>query len=253
MSNEYKLGKGKVYVDLLDADGNSLEGERYMGNTPGFTVTVDSENLEHFSSEGGVGEKDAEVLQDLTRTVNITFDSMERENLALFVVGDLATKSQGASSVTAEAISGVKQDRYYQLGVDASHPSGVRGVSNVAVKGSGGTPTHTVDLDTGRLYIVPGGGIADDTDLEIDYDKDAVDWEQIATSSTAAKDAAIRFVANNPRGQNDDAYFPKASVRPTGDLAMIGTEWQQGQLEVEVLKKTGLASAYIDGRPVSSA
>lgn len=255
MSNEYKLGKGKAFIDLLDASGNSIEGERYLGNTPGFSVTVDSQTLEHYSSEAGISEKDAEVLQQVSRTINITFDSMSRENLALFVSGSLADITQGTGSVTSEAHNGVKQGYFYQLGQDSSNPSGVRSVSSVVVNGSGGTPTYVegtdynVDLTLARIEIIAGGGISDGDDLEIDYDLDAVGWEQVAATSAAAVSAAIRFIADNPTGENDDMYIPLCNVRPTGELPMIGTDWQQAQLECEALKPSSGAAIYIDGRP----
>lgn len=259
MPNDYKLGKGKIYVGLLDAAGALIEGERYMGNTPGFEIAIDPQTLEHFSSESGISEKDAEVLQQLTRTFTITFDSIDKENLALFLIGDAATKNQSGSSVTSEAHAGVQQGQYYQLGASSSLPAGVRGVSSVVVNGSGGTPTHventdyTVDLDTARIYIVPGGGISDDDDLEIDYDLDAVTWDQVTSSSLAAKEASIRFIADNPKGSNHDLFIQKASVRPSGSLPLIGEDWQQGQLEIEALKPASGAAVWIDGRPVASA
>lgn len=47
-TNEYKIGKGKLYIDVLDTDGNP-QGERFLGNAPGFTLSVSTETIEHYS------------------------------------------------------------------------------------------------------------------------------------------------------------------------------------------------------------
>jgi nicotinate-nucleotide pyrophosphorylase len=116
---------------------------------------VQEQSIEHYSSESGVSEKDAEVLQQLTRTFNITFDAIALENLALFLIADYATHTQSTGSVTSEAHGGVKQGRFYQLGADSSLPQGVRSVSSVAVNGTGGTPTYVegtdYDVDLSRI------------------------------------------------------------------------------------------------------
>lgn len=258
MANDYKLGKGKAYIDLLDANDASIEGERYWGNSPEINLGIESESLEHFSSEGGVSEKDAEVLQQITRTLTPTIDNISLDNLALFIVGGKSTISKSSTPVTAEPHT-VSPGRFYQLGQDASNPTGARGISAVSVAGDGGTPSYTegtdyeVDLNLGRLEILEGGTITADTAIEVDYTQDAMDWDQVASSSVAAKTAALRFVANNPRGSNADFYFPKANIRPSGELPLIGTDWMSMGFEIEILKKTGVEAIYIDGRPVSSA
>mgnify|MGYP006363046905 FL=1 len=52
-TNSYVFGRGKIYIDLFDTGGNKT-GERFLGNCPGFTLTVASEKLEHFASTRGL-------------------------------------------------------------------------------------------------------------------------------------------------------------------------------------------------------
>jgi hypothetical protein len=78
-----------------------------------------------------------------------------------------------------------------------------------------------------------------------------VSWDQVTASSLASKSAAVRFVADNPQGDNHDVYIPTATVKPSGNMDFIGTDWMNGQLAVEALKPSSGAAVYIDGRPVA--
>ncbi len=252
--NDYVLGKGKLYFDVFDANGNTT-GQRYLGNCPGFTVQVTSENLEHFSSTGGVKEKDLEVLLQVDRAASISCDNISLENLELFLVGELSTITETVGSVTDEVIT-VLQDRTYQLGVSVSAPTGVRNVENVVVTDSGAVTTYvlntdyTVDLALGTISIVAGGAIASSAaeDIEVDYDTTANTREQVATATKAVK-GAIRYVADNPQGTNKDLYAPSAILSPEGDLAMIGEELGTIGFNVAFNKRdSNTAVVYLDGR-----
>lgn len=254
MANNYTLGRGKAYFDPFDGNGNTT-GERYLGNCPGLEISLDSESLEHFSSESGIQEKDDEVLIRVVRNANLTCDNMSEENTALFIIGTVSTVNQTNTPVVDEALT-VKQGHYYQLGTTSGNPVGVRGVTSVVVTGTGGTPTYTlttdytVDATLGRLYIVPGGGIADGTAILVDYTPDTNSRTRVTAQSLAAVEGAFRFIADNPKGTNRDFYAPKVQLKPTGQFALIGEDWMQMGFTVEFLKKdTSTAALFVDGRP----
>lgn len=254
MANNYTLGKGKLYFDPYDANDNTT-GERYMGNCPSIEVSVESESLEHYSSESGIQEKDEEVLLRIVRNCNVTCDNMSDDNVSMFVIGNLSTITQTATPVVDEAHV-VKQGRYYQLGASSSNPTGVKGVTAVTVTGPSGTPTYTlttdytVDAALGRVYIVPGGGIADDATIEVDYTPTANSRTQVASQSLSAVEGALRFVSDNPKGTNRDLYAPKVQLKPSGSFQLIGEEWMAVTFTIEFLKKDANTEAlYVDGRP----
>jgi len=247
------LGAGKLYFDAEDANGSKI-GERYLGDTPGFEVEVTTESVETWDSDGQTAQKLLNVATKVTRMANIVCQHISNENLALFALGDVSTKAQTSTPVADEPLT-VKQGYWYQLGVSASNPTGVRNVSSVTVTGSGGTPTHTVDTDyeldlaMGRIYIVVGGGIADDADILVDYTPAANSRTQVITSSAAAKFGALRFIADNTNGANRDFYAPRVQLKPNGTLAMKSRDasMQMG-FQCEFLK-TSLEALYVDGRP----
>ncbi|RCX32079.1 hypothetical protein [Thioalbus denitrificans] len=259
MGDTFIVPGGKVYFDPFDANGNRT-GERYIGNTQGFVLNSSAEKIATYDNEDGVSVKADEVTTRLDRMGTMRTRSLDIDNLAMWVVSTASTKTQSSGSVTDEAISAVQQGRYYQLGTDASNPSGVRGISAVTVTDDTGTTTYvdgtdyTVDLTLARLYIVPGGSIADDSDLLVDYTKAANTRDQVVALSATTQQGAVRVIGSNLKGANRDYYMPMVNLTPTGDLDLKGDpESQRHQeiaFEVELLKKdTNTAPLYVDGRP----
>lgn len=249
----YTLGKGKIYFQPSGEDG-----ERYLGNTPGLTLSITSEKLEHFSSETGISEKDDSTLVKVARASQLVCDDISEDNLALFVIGTADDVAQTGTAVTDEAFT-VKQDRFYQLGVAAAFVTGKQGISLVTVTGSGGTPTYDVnddyevDATLGRIYIVPGGAIADDTDILVDYTYATNSRRQIATGTSSGTVGALRYIADNPKGTNRDYFMPQVEMSPSGDFALKSDPESPAYVtltfDVDIqTRDTTTAQLYIDGR-----
>lgn len=147
--NNYVLGRGKLYFDkFVDNINFQPTGERYLGNTPSLTMTSAYQNLDHFSSDYGIREKDDAVLLQLDRTGNFTCDNISMENVALVFGTSPIDETQSAETGAGERLK-VKRGLYYQLGVDAATPDGVGEVANVAIQdGSGTQATATVTFST---------------------------------------------------------------------------------------------------------
>lgn len=249
----YVLGAGKVYIDLYDSN-DALTGERYIGNTPGFELQVSTEKLDHYNDDEGIRTLDDQVVTQINRQSTITCDNVTMENLALFAIADVATHTQAGGAVVDEPLDNVKKGHFYQLGVSASAPTGVRNISAVTVnKGAtvlvAGTD-YAVDAAMGRIEILAGSvTVLEGDDLLVDYTAAAATWEKAAASALGAKYAALRYIASNRQGANRDLYAPKVLIGPSGTLSMKGTEWQQVSFSADFQKKGDLAPVYLDGRP----
>lgn len=258
----YTLGRGRVFFDRFPANAviNALtrgDGERYLGNTTELNTTSTSETLDHFDSDTGVKVKDATVQLSVNRTGAFKCDNIDSANMALYFLGDVATVTQVAATAQAEQMT-VKRGRFYQLGVDAAQPAGVRGITNVVIKKGALFATtvtalgnYQVDEAGGRIFIEnDAAGIPDATLLEITYDISASTREQVISKSASIY-GAIRFVADNATGLNRDYFFPYVKLTPDGDYSLKGEQWQEMSFKMEVLKKTtNIDALYIDGRPV---
>lgn len=121
---------GQLFIDVIVA--GKYSGERYLGKTDSFTVSVAGEQLQEFTMESGIKELADSTLIGVTRTAKMTVKQVSRENLGLFLAAAYGVQIQSASTVTDEALT-VLPDRYYQLGRADANPSGVREVSAVSV------------------------------------------------------------------------------------------------------------------------
>lgn len=128
----YKFGRGRLFFNPLV--NGIYQGFQPFGNCPGFEVSVEGETFEHQSSEGGISETDFTVPLGITRSATITCDNLSKSNIALFLAGEQITLTQAATPVTDYVIEQVNPGRFYQLGKTEANPSGVRGVSAVAVR-----------------------------------------------------------------------------------------------------------------------
>lgn len=253
MANNYTLGRGEAWFGQYKVGTQVPRGERYFGNTPELGFTAEQENLDHYSSDRGVRIKDESVLLQLDYSGSFICDNISFDNLAAFFLGDTSTVTFTSTPVTGEALADVEQGLTYQLGTSSTHPSGVRKVSAVVVKKGATTlvagTDYVVDLELARVTIVEGGAtVIDGDDLTVDYTIDASTRDRVISKSTAIE-GAMRYVAYNPAGAQIDYYMPWVKITPSGDFQLKGDDWQQLPFNLEILKKTGYESIYMDGRP----
>lgn len=277
MANEtqkYTLGRGEVFFNKFKPGTNIGEGERYLGNTPEYSLTNDVETLDHFNSDRGLREKDESVLLEISSAGSMNCDNISGENVALFFLGNLLTKS--ATSVTAqkEVFTSWKRGLTLQLGTTDTTPTGVRKVSNVKVgKAASGAAlnlsgdisaipgvtivdaagNYEVDLELGRLYLEPTSTeINGDIKLVVQFDVAAQSREMVISSNDVVQ-GSLRFVAYNAKGENKDYFFPKVTLSPDGDYNLKGDDWQSMGFTFEALKLPGRERVYIDIRAVNAS
>lgn len=254
----YVLGRGEIYFAPFNTGTQTPGGERYLGNTTEFNLTIESDKLDHFSSDRGVRTKDDSALLELNRTGSLTTDNISEENAALFVLGDTQTVTQTSTPVTNENLGTLEADRYYQLGVSQSNPVGVRGVSAVTVTADpSGAATaavldtdYTLDADLGRIYVI-AGGVLDGEEAEVDYTPTANSRTRVVTNASATVEGRLTFIAYNAKGKQKDVVIPYAILSPAGDWSLKGDDWQQLGFDLEVGELAGYAALYVDGRPAA--
>jgi len=250
----YVLGRGKLFFDPFIPGTKTKTGQRYFGNTTEFNLTLESEKLDHFSSDSGIRTKDDSTLLELNRTGSFTTDDITAENLALFVLGDVSTVTQASTPVTGEALGVMIPGRYYQLGASTSNPVGVRGVSAVTITPSSGSAVagtdYTLDADLGRIYII--GGVFDGVKTATAaYTPAANTRERVTTNASASVEGELTFISHNAKGVQKDWVFPYVTVTPSGDFGLKSDDWQAMSFDFEVGELTGVAAIYIDGRPAA--
>ncbi len=249
-SQNYTLGRGELYFD----NGN---GERYLGNTTEFNLSTATETLEHYSSDRGLRNRDRSIVTQITYSGSTTTDNIIVENLAMLFLGESTTVSQGSLTGEVDTFVGVKGYNWYQLGTDAANPAGKRDVSNVTVTGAGGTPSYVegtdfeLDAALGRLQVLRGGAITDDSDIDVTYDVAAYSIEQVVSGDSQVR-GKLRYVAFNPdgAGKQMDYFMPSVTLSANGDFALKAEQdWQAIPFSVEISKTDTEEAVYVQGRP----
>lgn len=246
-TNDYELGRGRLYVAELV---NGLPGDagwRDMGNAPEFNLSVDVETLKHQSSRQGLRFTDKEVITLQELNLSFQLDEVSFQNLALFLSGTTTP----ASAYTNPAVAGFAQTVFVTSAPDYSviggrwydiqSAAGVRAYdvasANVAVHtDTGGLNTLLVegtdyDLDEkqGRIFIRAGAGITPTQDVAVTLTADAgaVSPDQVSALTQSNPRVALKFISENPANNDKqkEYVFHQVQLKPEGDFPLIGDEW----------------------------
>lgn len=253
-TQNFVVGAGYIRFNPLNAQGQ-YTGQRYLGDSPGLSLQVSTQRVEAYSSDGPIAEKIVDAPTRVDRAGSFQVQNISGENLGLFVIGDLSILTTSAGSRTGDPINnGVALigGRWYQLGVDATYPDGVRKITNTDILDSLSASVLAdvvLDDDLAKFYVVEGGG-ADGEICTADFDLTDVSWELVTANDLGTKEGELHFEAANTDGENRDILIPRARLIPDGTL-----DWKSRQnvmqmgFQVVALKPTdGRAALYINGR-----
>lgn len=153
----YTLGRGRVFFSRFLPGTQVPEGFLYIGNTPEFNLTIESEDLPHYSSDEGIREKDDGVTLEVTRTGTMITDNINPENVALFFFGENVLIATAATSGITVTQANVIPGRHYMVGATPANPMGYRGIdpANFDVVQAGGVKA------TGSITLSNAGSDGD--------------------------------------------------------------------------------------------
>lgn len=255
--NNYTIGRGELWFDrFINQEALIERGERYLGNTTALNVSLSPETIEHFNMDRGFKEKDESATLSNNIALSFTTDNINPENVALFFSGRSRTLAVAAEAAGVSTFTRVAKGLTYQIGQSDANPSGLRTLTSAVVK-KGSTSLvegtdYSIDLALGRMTLLAGGStvVTGDT-ITVEYVSPAQNRKQIISGKEPVG-GAMRFISFNAVGAQMDYYFPYVKIRPSGEFALKGDEWQAITFDVEVLKKdTSTELVYIDGRPGS--
>lgn len=238
----YVVGRGKLYFTSFLAGTKTLSGgSRYLGNSPELSLSQSEDKLDHYSSDEGIKVKDASVSLQNDATGSFNLDDISPDNLALWFRGAVENNVIAGGAVVDEAHDAVVLGTYIQLGLTDSNPIGAKNVSLVSVKVAPATAVaaagnYEVDAVTGRVYILDDAtDISDADDLLISYTA-AAGTEEVVIAAGTVIEGRLEFFAANAAGENRDYLWPYVQIRPDGDFALKGDDWQNMTFSLEILK-----------------
>lgn len=256
MANNYTLGRGKVHFARFLPGTTTPDGFFYIGNTPELSLTIESEALDHYSSDEGIREKDDSVPLEVNRTGSLTTDNIDPKNVALFFFGAESTVTQAVVASAPFVINDIHAGHSYKLGSTGINPAGHFGINatGLTVVLNPGSVTlnintdYIIDLDMGIISFVAGGAAIEGGDVTVTYAIRASSRSRVLSGSTPVEGAMI-YRTKNPKGTDSVYYMPYVKVTPNGDYALKGDEWQTIPLSLEILKPTTGEAIYLDGVP----
>lgn len=259
-SKNLTIPRGKVLFAEYRPGTRLPAGKRFVGNCPELTVSRDTNALDHYSSTSGTNTLDASIPLGGDLNINLVTDDIQPENLRYWFMGDRKTVSVTAQSDVTQTLEEVMRNDFYQIGRTETQPLGVGRLVTVAVAaaGSGGSAyvefeDYEVDYDSGLLYIMPGGAIADESDIVVTYSTTAHTYQEI-TSGSKSVEGEMTFISDNPYGPNRKLVMPRVRWQPNGDLSFLtdpeAPTWMQLSFNLRCMKKGNLPLVLnADGLP----
>lgn len=249
------LGRGSVFFDRSVGDPNVAEGEQYFGNTPSFQINRKINRIQSKRSFGGqVHEGEGFVLSEDV-TCSITTDNISWENYSSWfsTYNSPDVEVSGNELIPYSEELKIKQDRYFQLGVQFQIFGGfyfedlvvtIKNQTNELREGD----DYTFDPITGRLYIMPDAPRGPNgRSIVCTYYKRRSATQTIE-SKTAELYGSLRYMADNAVGKNSHIFFPKVRLSPVGNIEMKSDEFQQIRFEVTALKRDPLSPLMVKYR-----
>lgn len=105
MTNNYVVGRGRLFFGQFKKGTRRPQGQLYFGNTPALSMSQDEDTLDHYSSEQGVRVKDASATLQNDQTGSFTCDNISMPNLALWFRGDVIQRIEAGSGSATGTIT----------------------------------------------------------------------------------------------------------------------------------------------------
>jgi hypothetical protein len=250
MEQNFEFGRGKVFIALED-DGFANPAYRYLGQTPGFEVTMTPERIDLKSSDGPSRETIASVVIENEATGVMSCHNVSQDNLALFLAGEIETVSQSAGSFSV-TIANIKQGFSYFLGEGLSDVDSLRNVSSVAISGAVAGIDYDIDNALGLLTVKRGSSeLTEGSTITVTGTKSAREWTRNTSSDKGEVRCRLKFVADNASGENRLLVLPLVSLAPSGSYQpQSEDDFVALDFEYTILK-SGLERIIIDGLAVA--
>jgi len=257
------LGRGRLYFSTHSADGVPVE-YRDLGNVVSMTASMESSDLDHFNTRGGVKFTDGSVFIQQKHSLSFELDEISLDNIALWFSGTtgigtgyngvlIAAGDNGVNTgtptlgrwydlyktITGPPTINPQGDRVYDLGVVSvtSTPTGVEGVN------------YLIDYKMGRIFFIKNTATPITTFTTLSVAANGVadaTYEEARLFTGQALKGSLKLVQINPRNSNEMREWQWHSVQlmPSGSMDLIGDDWSS-------MEFNGTASQSTEGSTTS--
>jgi len=92
------------------------------------------------------------------------------------------------------------------------------------------------DEKIGRIKFLSGGTVTDGETVHVTYGYAALTYTMIKAFANTQVIGRLRFVSDNPAGNQQELEVWSVSLTPSGDTALIGDDWSTMEFAGEILK-----------------
>lgn len=238
LNDNYYSGQGDVLIALRDASGNP--GSFFMiGNAPKFELAHEVQRRKHQESRSGGRLTDKIQSTSKGGRINITFEDIRKDNVALLLGGSKV--SLGSGSYTSGSPDTFPTGLVVGSIVKLAKPN----ASSLVIKDSAGTPvtltlnTHyrILDADFGLVQILSLGSLTQPFKAEYSYA--ATD---VVTALTANDDTeyfvygTMLNTEGSPTDQKIGVSVYRVVFDPAQLLALINNEQGSFDISGEILR-----------------
>ena len=237
---------GDVYIDRLNDDGTST-GFLDPVNTTKLEITQpDPEKKERISNmKDTLGQALDVVSFPKPTEISIAIDDQPAEILAMALLGDIVDISEGAGSVTDEAVTLIP-GRWVKL---AKRNLDAESVSVVTAAAPETPLTETTDYEVnyaaGMIKAVAGGAISAATACLVDYDHSAVSGTRITGATNPSIKCRLLVLGKNlANGKDVRVEVDEATLAPTGAIDLLNGEFVTTELKGTMKVLEGKTDPY---------
>lgn len=230
------VGSGKAYITLPG------ENERYVGDSTAFSISSESNVFTVQSGDGAIGRPLVSKISDISVTASLALHSVDENNLALWLAGEVGEVAAASGTVTDESAI-AKPGQWIVLGADKDQLNAVEAAGFQVQRASNNdviaeTGNWTLDAANGRLYIISGGALSDGEKLKIKYTVAAPKRAQVKAGNLIQREVAVRYIEDD-NDEGFDYFLPRVIVRPEGAAELKSRESEQVfTLTMNVLPRT---------------
>jgi len=233
-NNPYTLGRGKLVVAKDELVDGQLQWHDFA-HILNLVTNVTPEKLEHFNVRGGLKRRDKVITTQISLGGNCLVDLPILDNIKFFFMSDTETaEAQLAGTWTAASITApATEGQWIKLPKRAVDPD-----TAIVLTDDPAVTTYTEDTDfeidyvNGLMRTIPGGTIVASDALLITGAFLADTQTYISAAEIAQQKRHVWFISEPADGivQHIRGF---ATLTPSGDLAMIGDDWQQFTLDID--------------------
>lgn len=240
---------GDVYLDRYDETGNPtgligpLNATQLQVNTPSEAKDRESKRKESYGQA-----LDSVTLSKATE-VTVVFDDQPAEMLAMALMAEMQSVSQGAGSVTDTLITLPKGNRWVTLPHENLAEVGL--AAKLAVDDSPVAPAALeVNYADGLIRTVPGGALDTDTitSIKLSYDYAAINKTHIKGGIQPRIRARMILKGKNlVSGKPVNGEWPEVSLASTQPVDLLASDYVSTTLAGKAILRAGeTAPFYLD-------